>query len=300
MSGKSKVTGAGAGGRGFRRTGAQPGASRRGAFIVYTDGPVSIGETLIRMRWKLAIVAAAIITGAVVIYSLQVGSNAKPILIGKPENSKNRIVEADVFRAPQIVYDFLDADTVEAKLGCVRDAAAHGDSVRKFYEARDSVRDVYRAVQPAESGHLHDAIRVERFYVELDEHVRVVAVVAMEHGFKIDWPAFTQLNPVSPESLLSGENVSGEFRVSISDLEYYAGEFADDKKFQSFRIESEDLAKPVTVYALRQSVAERALSLYSGPVPLRCVLSLSVGTPGSKESSQLTVNALTARGWILP
>ena len=286
-------------GRGFKRSGVLPGFSKRGVFIAYNGGArETLWSTLLRMWKKLALALAMIATGALVIYMLEIGGKTNSLIV---EKQTNRSAKVEAFRAPQVVYDFLDAETVEERLAHVRDAESVADSMREYYVARPSVRESYRAVQPAESRHLADTISVERFYVELEDRLGVVAVVETEDGHKIDWPAFAQANPVSLNSFVRGGASSRlDFRVLISDFEYYASEFADDTRFQSYRVTSPDLEIPATVYAEKGTELERELSHYAGPAEQRCILTLARPEPENNGGNRLRVNALVARGWVLP
>ncbi|MDA0812858.1 MAG: hypothetical protein O3C21_10780 [Verrucomicrobia bacterium] len=305
MAGNSsrRGTGAGASGAGFRRTGTQPGAARRGAFIVYTDTPDNMIATVFRLRWKLALVATVFLIIGVAIYLMQLGTDNAIDAELIPKDNVNETKEAAKFVPPAIVVDFLRASSLAEKLRFVRDPSAMANHIASFYGDNPNRPERYNTIAPVND--VNPAPGIEKFYVTSDGDQRIAAVVDTPDGKKIDWPAYARLNDVDWDTFRNGNgNGNGKasrspaFRVQITELDYYSGEFSDPHKYKCFQISSPELYRDLFGYAERGSATEQELSAFSAPVKQRCILQLA--TPASPDALQIKIMELVTQDWVLP
>ena len=299
MAGNSsrRGTGAGASGAGFRRTGTQPGAARRGAFIVYTDTPDNMVDTMFRLRWKLALIATVFVIIGVAIYLMQLGTDKTVDANLITKGDVNETKAPAPFVPPAIVVDFLKASTLADKLRFVRDPESMAEHIAAFYGGNPNRPERYSSIAPVNE--VDSQPGIQKFYITSDGDQRIAAVVDTPDGKKIDWPAYARLNDVDWDTFRRGKaSGSPAFRVQITELDYYAGPFSDPQKYKCFQISSPELYRDLFGYAERGSVTEKRLSAFSAPVKQRCILRLA--TPASPDARQLEIIDLVAQGWVLP
>ncbi|MGK0184680.1 MAG: hypothetical protein ACI9R3_000454 [Verrucomicrobiales bacterium] len=298
MAGKSsrRGTGAGASGAGFRRTGTQPGAARRGAFIVYTDTPDNMVDTMFRLRWKLALVFTIFVLIGVAIFMMQMGteesSNAQ-LVVPEEVNETKAVAK---FEPPALAVDFLRANTLPKKLALIRDPNAMADHIIQYYNGSPNRPERYSSITPITD--TYPTQGVKKFYVTSDGDQRILAIVDTSEGPKVDWPTYSRMSDVDWETFRKGDDSRPKkFRVQITELDYYAGEFADPKLYKCFQISSPELYRDLFGYAERGSETEKNLSNFSALVKRRCVLELA--PPASPDARQLHITGLVTQDWVV-
>lgn len=252
-------------------------------------------DTVIRLRWKLAIIATVFVFVAVAIYLMQMGTDesSDANLVGPEEINETR--ETEAVEPPQLAIDFLQANTLQKKLQLIRDPNAMADHMIQFYNGNPNRPERYSSITPVTEASA--APEVQKFYVTSDGDQRLLAIVDTPDGPKIDWPAYARLNDMDWESFRKGENSRPQkFRVHITELDYYAGEFADPQQYKCFQISSPDLYRDLFGYAERGSETEKGLSSFSAPVKRRCILELA--PPSAPDARQLRITELVTEDWV--
>lgn len=272
-----------------------PGASRRGAFVIYTDRPETLAQTLFRIRWKLAIVLLGFVILSAAIYLAQLGTATTTSATRVAAPKSREAGQENTFEPPAIVVNFLRAPTLAAKLQYVRDPAVMSDHIVRFYNGNPDRPEHYQSIAPV--GEVDAIPGVRLFHVQSEDGLRLVALVDTPDGEKVDWPAFARLNPTPWKAFLDGAvDAPQPFRAHISNVDYYSGEFADPATFKCYQISSPELEMVLFGYAVRGSDVERQLQTFSAPVQRRCILELL--PPAAPTSRQVVITRLIAGDWV--
>lgn len=141
-----------------------------------------------------------------------------------------------------------------------------------------------------------------RFHADFGNgRFRIIHIVQTSNGPKVDWDAYARYQTSSWEDILSGKNKEAQVRVSLKPLHDYFDQYHDDSLWRCYQLNSQDLKKPLRVYARRSSRTGRVLSSvlpHDSMKALPVTLSLESENEGHLRS-QFTITRLHGIGWVL-
>ena len=130
---------------------------------------------------------------------------------------------------------------------------------------------------------------------------RQLTFVETPEGLKIDWESWAGWSDMTWSELLASLPTQATlFRVIVKRVEYYNFGFSDDKKWQSYRLESPDGERMIFAYVERGSPLEEKLRI--SPDADRAAMILKIKFPAGVAASnnQVVVDAWVADGWVEP
>jgi hypothetical protein len=131
-----------------------------------------------------------------------------------------------------------------------------------------------------------------------DYEVRSVAFQETPEGIRIDWESWAGWSEMPWGEFLKVRPSSAKlFRVKLSAVDYFNFAFTDDKKWQSYRLESPDGEHAVFGYAERGSVL--ASRLHPPPDVKEIAVTLLLKFPGNASANQVIIEKCIADGWVL-
>lgn len=132
-----------------------------------------------------------------------------------------------------------------------------------------------------------------------DYEEKALAFFETPEGLRIDWESWVGWSEMPWEEFLASKPTTGKlFRLTLSPVEYYNMAFADDKKWQSYRLESPDGIRTLYGYAERGSGLDAELR--PSPDIKRIALTLSLKFPENASSkNQVLIEKFVAEGWVL-
>lgn len=132
---------------------------------------------------------------------------------------------------------------------------------------------------------------------DLDE--KPLAFFMTPEGLRIDWESWVGWSEIPWEEFLSSRPAGGRlFRVRLSPVDYYNFAFADDRKWQSYRLESPGGEHSVYGYVERGSVLDNRLRPSPDRKSTDLVLTLSF-PENATSRNQVLIGGLIAEGWII-
>lgn len=192
---------------------------------------------------------------------------------------------------------FLNAATVDEILPLVRDPAVAEARIRDFYpdEKIKAAGLSYFNTQ----GNVLTLGEVRSVVIRTRDHEdRALAFVETPDGLKIDWESWVGWSEMPWESFLSSKPGTAHlFRVNLSPVEYYNFEFADESKWQSYRLESPDKEHAIYGYAPKGSVLSAKLRPEDESQKSALMLALKF-PPVSSTSTQVEIESLRGDGWV--
>jgi len=118
-------------------------------------------------------------------------------------------------------------------------------------------------------------------------------------GLRIDWESWAGWSDVPWTRFITEKPSSPAlFRVMLSQVEYYNFAFTDDRKWQSYRIESPDGAHALYGYTERGSTLAARLRPPSEKQQIPMMLTLKFPEKAT-SGNQVLIDGLIAEGWVL-
>jgi hypothetical protein len=134
--------------------------------------------------------------------------------------------------------------------------------------------------------------------VTRDQETKSLAFVDTPEGLKIDWESWVGWSEVSWEEFRSTKPVAGHvFRVVLSPVDYYNFDFTDDRKWQSYRLESPDKEHAVYGYVEKGSLLDGQVHLDGDKKNVLMMLSLKF-PPDARSDSQVEIERFVCEGWV--
>lgn len=263
------------------------------------------------MMWMLAggtllflmILAGVLVTllgadrpGAPVAAVAPVAPSGKPA--ESPPAAAARTDAVFLMEAEPLAKKFLDARRIEDLLPLVRNPGVAEARMRRHYPDG-------KIEAPGMAGFNTDSL-VTRLGTILSIKVRTrsyeekpLAFVEVPQGIKIDWESWVGWSDMPWEEFLASKPTTPHvFRVNLSTVDYYNFAFADDAKWQAYRLTSPDETHSIYGYAERGSKVNS--SVLPPPETTRTPLILSLRFPEHATSnSQVLIEKLVADGWVL-
>lgn len=223
---------------------------------------------------------------------------AEPLPVAPAE--PRRSDAAFVAEARPVVEQFLDARTVEAVLGLVDQPEVVAERIVRTHPDG--------TVEPpglSDFGHFSQLVR-QGAYGTLpvrtrDFEVRWITLRENPAGLKVDWESWVGWSDMPwDEFAEGGASSTGVFRVMMRNVEYYNFDFTDDRKWQSYRLDSPDREHSLYGYVERDSLAHARLRAAIGERP-EIPLMLELRHPASPRGrGQVVIERVVSEDWINP
>ena len=192
---------------------------------------------------------------------------------------------------------FMEADTVEALVPLVRHPALTEARLRGFYPGGKV--QAPGLSQFNTGGGLVITGKVATIEVLTRDHeARSLAFADTPQGVRVDWESWVGWSDISWQEFLASKPVSSHvFRVTLTAVDYYNFGFAEEAKWQSYRLESPDYEHAIFGYAERDSVLNARLRPDAETKSVALMLALKF-PPGATSSSQVVIESQVAAGWV--
>jgi hypothetical protein len=200
--------------------------------------------------------------------------------------------------AEPLAKAFLEADSVEALLPLVHNPAVSGPRIREFHQASPPQAAGMAAFDTRnEVARTGTMLTVWVRTGDLDE--RPMAFAATPEGLRIDWESWAGWSEMPWERFLAERPVTDKlFRVVLRPVDYYNFAFTDDRKWQSYRLESADAAHAVYGYTERGSVLDSRIR--PAPDVKQVPLTLALRFPADAGNrNQVLIGKIIAEGWVV-
>lgn len=200
--------------------------------------------------------------------------------------------------AEPLIRSFLEGTRVETLLPLVRDAAVVEGKMRRHYPGGLVEAPGMAKTDPiSQLTRLGSISTVRVRTADFDE--RLISFEETPAGLRIDWESWVGWSDLPWEDFFASKpTVPQVFRVRLSPVEYFNFGFSDDRKWQSYRLESPDGEHSVFGYVERgSSLASRLLpSPDSKAVPLTLALRFP---ENATSANQVVIEKYLAEGWVL-
>jgi hypothetical protein len=212
----------------------------------------------------------------------------------KPERSD----AARLADAEPVIRGFLEARHVEDLLPLVRNPATAGPRMRSHYGG-DSIDAPGLSEVVAARG----LSRIgEVFTVSVRTRTHEEKAIAFEEtadGVRIDWESWAGWSEMPWDVFMAEKPTSPKlFRVNLDMVDYYNFAFADDRKWQSYRLISPDGEHALYGYVEKGTVLDSRLK--PPPDTKSVPLTLSLKFPeNATAANQVLIDALLADGWVI-
>jgi hypothetical protein len=127
---------------------------------------------------------------------------------------------------------------------------------------------------------------------------QILAFSETPEGIKIDWESWVGWSDMPWASFLESNPATDQvFRLFLSPIDYYNFGFSDDRKWQSYRLESPAGAHSLFGYAERDSLLNARLRPESATKKSALTLSLKFPETGTSRN-QVLIGGIVAEDWI--
>lgn len=199
--------------------------------------------------------------------------------------------------AEPLARKFLEAKTVEEMLPLVRNPDVAGERMRAFYQEPGVIPPGLSSFN-ARGGLSLKGKMMSVSVVTRDFDQRMMAFFDTPQGLKIDWESWAGWSEISWEDFRTKKPEEGHvFRVTLSPVEYYNFAFADEKKWQSYRLESPDREHSIYGYAPKDSLLDQQLRPDADTKKLFLMLSLKFPS-GATADNQVEIERFVTEGWV--
>jgi hypothetical protein len=214
-----------------------------------------------------------------------------------PEAAPKRSRQEQLAQIQTLAKTFLDAKSIEDLMPSVRLGEETEARMRKFYPPGPLIPVGLSKLEPRDDLDIPGkAVFASILTRELEE--KSMAFVETPNGLRIDWEDWVGWSEISwPEFMTTKPLTPKEFRVTLTDVDYYNFAFSDDVKWQSFRLESPDLEHSIFGYAPKDSPLHDQLRLDPDTKKAQMILLLKF-PEASTSSNQVIIDGLIGKGWV--
>lgn len=221
-----------------------------------------------------------------------------PTAVPKETPAGKRTDAVFLAEAEVLARKFLEATRVEELLPLVRDPERADERIRSFYPdgriaapgmaAFNTQSDISRSGPGA-------SIKVRT----RDFEEKSLVFFEQPDGLRIDWESWAGWSEMPWKTFLGSKPTEGNvFRLLLSPIDYYNFGFSDDKKWQSYRLESPDGEHAIYGYAERGSALNTRLR--PPPDSKQVPMMLTLQFPENATSrDQVIIGSIVAEGWVL-
>jgi len=211
-----------------------------------------------------------------------------------PEKSDSaRLADAE-----PVIRGFLEATRVDDLLGYVRHPETAEPRMRRHYPGgviqASGLSEIVIASGLTRTG------RISSVSIRTGSHEeKPIAFEETPQGVKIDWESWVGWSEMPWAGFMEARPTSASlFRVNLSAVDYFNFAFSDDRKWQSYRLESPDGEHALFGYVEAGSVLDSRLK--PPPDVKRTPMTLSLKFPENAASpNQVIIEELVAEGWVL-
>jgi hypothetical protein len=202
-----------------------------------------------------------------------------------------------VVEAEPLARKFLKAKTIEELLPLVRHPVTAEDRMRAFYP--DGRIEAPGLSQFNTGTELHIREKLAWFTVKTDNfEEKSLAFVETPQGLRMDWESWVGWSEISWETFLSSKPVTDHlFRVKLSPAEYYNFGYADESKWQSYRLVSPNGEHSLYGYVEKGSAQHRQIRPCAESSNVSLMLSLKFPAD-AKSANQVEIERFVAEGWV--
>jgi hypothetical protein len=218
------------------------------------------------------------------------GSPATPSVLTRSQASL--LAEAE-----PLARKFLEAKTADELLPLVRNPQISEARIRAFYPDGKITPPGLSAFNTKGAVSVRGKM-MSLFVRTRDLDDKAMAFVESPQGLRIDWESWAAWSELSWEKFLSSKPTTGHvFRVTLSAVDYYNFDFADESKWQSYRLLSPDGEHSVYGYVEKGTVLEQRIRPNADTKSAPLMLSLRFPA-GATSDSQVEIERFVADGWV--
>lgn len=218
----------------------------------------------------------------------------KPVVNESPQWSDVRFLR----EAEPLARKFLETRNAKDLIPMVRDPEVTGPKILAFYANGEvdapGLADFHAGALVRHGDFIQVQLRTRDF-----DHRFLWFRAAPGDGLQIDWESWVGWSEMSWQDFMREKPTTPKlFRVILSDVDYYNFGFSDERKHQSFRLESPGQAEPIYGYVERDSRLASKLRPPSDRNHIQLVLMLSFPKNAS-QGNQVNIDDLLAEDWLL-
>ena len=222
---------------------------------------------------------------------------AKPVAPSPVVKDPQRTEAELISEAEALARKFLNASTVDEMLGTLRNPDLAESRMRAFYPEgkieAPGMSQFNSGAALVTRGKLHSFSVLTR-----DHEEKSLAFIETPQGLRIDWESWVGWSDIPWKEFLSTKPAGSHvFRVILASVDYYNFGFADDTKWQSYRLESPDGEHSVYGYAEKNSPLSAKLRPSAGDQAVLMTLALKF-PPDARSGSQVEIERLVCEGWV--
>jgi hypothetical protein len=200
--------------------------------------------------------------------------------------------------AEPVTRKFLEARRIEDMLPLVRNPGVAEARMRRHYP--DGKIDAPGMTEFDTEGSISRHGTISSLKIQTcDYQEKSISYVETPQGVKIDWEGWVGWSEMPWQEFLASKPTTGKvFRVTLRAVDYYNFNFADDKKWQAYRLESPDRAHALYGYAEQGSVIQTKLRPPPDSKPMPFMLALKFPA-NAASGNQVLIEQCLADGWVL-
>lgn len=199
--------------------------------------------------------------------------------------------------AEPLTAKFLEATRIEDLLPLVRNPGVAEAKMRVHYpDGKIDAPGMAEFNPETRTTHLGNLTTLRVRPRGLDD--QILAFFETPEGIKIDWESWVGWSDMPWAKFLEAKPTTGQvFRLFLSPVDYYNFGFSDDRKWQSYRLESPDGEHSLYGYAERESLLNARLRPASETKKSAMTLFLKFPETGTSRN-QVVIGGIVAEDWI--
>ena len=223
----------------------------------------------------------------------QPASSLSPQEAAPPKRSHASLVA----ECQPLAQSFLEAKTVEEMLPLVQNPEIAEPRMRRYYPGGmiepQGLKDFNLGQAMQTKG---KAISV--VVRNLDFEAKTLVFIDGPQGLKINWESFVGWSDMPWADFIARKpTVAQAFRVIVAPVDYYNFSFADDRKWQSYSLQSPDKVHVIYGYVTRESALNFQVKLNPDVKSAPMILGLKF-PDGATTANQVIIDSWIADGWI--
>ncbi len=205
--------------------------------------------------------------------------------------------QAVLAEAQPLAEKFLAATTVDELLPLVRHPDITGPRMKKYYPDGKVAAPGLSRFNPGQQVSMLGRLRSIPVITK-DFETKPLVVTETPGAMKVDWESWVGWSDMTwDEFRQTKPSAEQVFRVTLSPVDYYNFAFADDKRWQSYRLESPDREHALYGYAEKGSTLDQRLRPNVDVKALPLMLSLKFPA-GSTANDQVEIAQFITEGWV--
>lgn len=196
-----------------------------------------------------------------------------------------------------LAQSFLDATTVEQIMPLVHNPETAEARIHRYYP------NGLIEPQGLKDFNLGQAMQIKGNAVSFvvrnnDFDARTIVFIDGPQGLKVHWESFVGWSEMAWQEFTTQKPTAAKiFRVIVAPVEYYNFDFKDDKKWQSYSLQSSDKTLLIYGYVERESVLNFKIKLNPDVKNAPMILALKF-PEAATTANQVIIESQVADGWI--